>query len=959
MYKYGRKREHRGHKRWTKKLTIRTIIGTFKHEEVALAQTKGKIGTYQSALSHVQEQLTEAEEKTYQEILEAWEKDGIPEEKQREIAIRHATGYIREFTREMLEMCGISCVVLTSSVKKGGERVTCLNDYLTEYGGRGLTQAVPDYLNKTFERVMNEWEFSFSQPPPPKMLKGHPRITVEIKDKENITYPEYDPTWHSETKKTLVRDIVNASYATEIAVGSSKVISWKALSAAENQGRFIDPECLPENFQWQDPSHLAVTDVEALLGHWENRRSEGLKALIFTEVLHNGNLVSVDELPELLAVSKSRRKGVKSRYRAVEEARGTDENREETEDTPEATEVVHSPRKLRARKGSRKGNNYDDILGPLSDEESGEDSEAYNEDGKKGDGEDDSEDTDEDDTEVRPRTEDIPTSTPTSKLKWRPLEECIWGHGQEKVVTSDHLFPIPNPPPSTASRSATTSMRKDFVRKLLPNDGYREAINILEVLGIEPPPRMLHTAAGAPWISWKFDEPWIPEAWWREPGSIEGIRQWFQTTPFVLNNGDLAAAGVWSGLFTAGMITREVWLARSSVKYTELGKHFPPCVDILSRDQMDDWMQLMRVHIENMTYIVKMRAPPPTHPLSWVPARPCECGNRAIQKAEFLKTLHGNRRFQKIVSLLLELPDDFVDPDTPPSDLRPEWATWYFRGPWLCREFFHEEKYVEEVAEWFSSVTETEEGHFIGVTRMTEVLLAWGMIFRQVHMVEVAEADLGEYSSETWTTEALGHRFPARMQMSFSEEVDEPLRALAGLLSGWLKVVEAEVELQKAMDELMAKTVPLPRPRTTRPLLSLSQPVIPRTDDTSTSASTCGPYSSAAWKQWSPTCQPFSAATSAHTDIGASCLKLGGSTTAVTILHNAWYPCDIPCKYESALGNNDSSSPSPERQGNPWKTGGQYYRKEGGFRVISRGGSTPQEESKDRGAVINFGCSEI
>ncbi|KAA1478359.1 hypothetical protein DENSPDRAFT_854908 [Dentipellis sp. KUC8613] len=84
MYKYGRKREHRGHKRWTKKLTIRTIIGTFKHEEVALAQTKGKIGTYQSALSYVQEQLTEAEEKTYQEILEAWEKDGIPEEKQRE-----------------------------------------------------------------------------------------------------------------------------------------------------------------------------------------------------------------------------------------------------------------------------------------------------------------------------------------------------------------------------------------------------------------------------------------------------------------------------------------------------------------------------------------------------------------------------------------------------------------------------------------------------------------------------------------------------------------------------------------------------------------------------------------------------------------------------------------------------------------------------------------------------------
>ncbi|KAA1479287.1 hypothetical protein DENSPDRAFT_886607 [Dentipellis sp. KUC8613] len=212
MYLYGRQREHRDLKRWTKEVKYRDVIADYKAKEISAAMAKGKIGTYQGAMKFVVDNLSAEEEKMLQAIFKSWTDNGVPLKKQQEIAARYGARYIREFTDHMLATCGISCVVIASSVTADGQRATLLHDYLPEYGGRGLVDAVPNYKDVKMSAAMNSWELSFDEPAPPKVVKGQPRILVEMNDKKQLMYPEYDPKWHSDTKKTLVRDIVNATY---------------------------------------------------------------------------------------------------------------------------------------------------------------------------------------------------------------------------------------------------------------------------------------------------------------------------------------------------------------------------------------------------------------------------------------------------------------------------------------------------------------------------------------------------------------------------------------------------------------------------------------------------------------------------------------------------------------------------------------------------------------------------
>ncbi|KAA1479383.1 hypothetical protein DENSPDRAFT_886697 [Dentipellis sp. KUC8613] len=192
-----------------------------------------------------------------------------------------------------------------------------------------------------------------------------------------------------------------------------------------------------------------------LLGHWENRRSQGLKALVFTEVLRGGDLVAVGDL-KFLPPPKSRRKAKKSTYRASDEV----------------TEEPGPVRNLRTRQPSDvETNNYDALIGPGSpDEGSDEDSDVYKESDKEEEDEDEESDT-HSTTKERPTTKGIPTTEgrpttkgrpttegrPTTKgrpttetdgtsatKKWRPrVSTVLWAPGNERIYDSKkHLFPI-------------------------------------------------------------------------------------------------------------------------------------------------------------------------------------------------------------------------------------------------------------------------------------------------------------------------------------------------------------------------------------------------------------------------------------------------------------------------------------------------------------------------------------
>ena len=44
---------------------------------------------------------------------------------------------------------------------------------------------------------------------------------------------------------------------------------------------WIDEECIPDGFEWKDPSKIHKAEIFHLLDHWRAHQDEGLKPLIW------------------------------------------------------------------------------------------------------------------------------------------------------------------------------------------------------------------------------------------------------------------------------------------------------------------------------------------------------------------------------------------------------------------------------------------------------------------------------------------------------------------------------------------------------------------------------------------------------------------------------------------------------------------------------------------------------
>jgi hypothetical protein len=58
-----------------------------------------------------------------------------------------------------------------------------------------------------------------------------------------------------------------------------KVIPWGSIM--KDQTSWIMEECIPDEFQWKDPSKIQREEVYRLLDHWRARQDNGLEPLIW------------------------------------------------------------------------------------------------------------------------------------------------------------------------------------------------------------------------------------------------------------------------------------------------------------------------------------------------------------------------------------------------------------------------------------------------------------------------------------------------------------------------------------------------------------------------------------------------------------------------------------------------------------------------------------------------------
>jgi hypothetical protein len=109
--------------------------------------------------------------------------------------------------------------------------------------------------------------------PTTTMADGYKASTVQSMFRQYCTAHIREKTFHpfAEISDMYQRGCVTGRQA--------QVIPWGTL--AKNPASWISAECFPDDFKWNDPSHIKVGEIYRLLDYWRDRQDKGMDPLIW------------------------------------------------------------------------------------------------------------------------------------------------------------------------------------------------------------------------------------------------------------------------------------------------------------------------------------------------------------------------------------------------------------------------------------------------------------------------------------------------------------------------------------------------------------------------------------------------------------------------------------------------------------------------------------------------------
>jgi hypothetical protein len=111
-------------------------------------------------------------------------------------------------------------------------------------------------------------------------------------------------------------------------------IPWKNIS--RNPSAWIDKDCAPSGFHWEDPSRMHGSDIFRLLDHLRQRQENGLAPLIWNPFCE---LFADTDLPSEVVRTRQRAGSGHSHSHQREESDGTSGNDEEEDVAPESERI--------------------------------------------------------------------------------------------------------------------------------------------------------------------------------------------------------------------------------------------------------------------------------------------------------------------------------------------------------------------------------------------------------------------------------------------------------------------------------------------------------------------------------------------------------------------------------------------------------------------------------------------
>ncbi|KAI9437877.1 hypothetical protein BJY52DRAFT_1229989 [Lactarius psammicola] len=293
--------------------------------------------------------LSVEDQQRYSNLATRWSDDAPPLHIQARMASSMSGKIIQDFQAQLFKTCGIRCVVLTAHEHENGSIITGIdeaNNLLDD--GTHFLKYCPNWKDAPLFREWQKYaKMCFREGDVHTTQKGHPKtvkppISIHIKSNGCPDIPAITDAdgYNAKAVQAVLRDYIT-THIHELSVYyfscKKATIPWAKLS--QDPTSWIKPECVPDGFQWADPSKLRIGDVFDLLKHWRQRKQDHLEPLIWVS---SCPLLKDVKQPSKHHQAPKRRQGHDTNVGGPNDSSDSESSSTSSSDDPSSSDANHS-----------------------------------------------------------------------------------------------------------------------------------------------------------------------------------------------------------------------------------------------------------------------------------------------------------------------------------------------------------------------------------------------------------------------------------------------------------------------------------------------------------------------------------------------------------------------------------------------------------------------------------------
>ncbi|KAI9433711.1 hypothetical protein H4582DRAFT_2060689 [Lactarius indigo] len=246
------------------------------------------LGALQDATTALWNDVSPKDQREYVDAAKEWSEKTPPKHIQSRMASSMRERIIQDFQSQLYKTCGIRSIVLTAYEGEDNNLKIGFNDVNSVLqDGKDFRKFCPDWKSAA---LWEQWtQFG---------LKCFAKETVQEHPKKDNSRTIQSPIplvfdadgcpelptvtqrhgYKAKIVQSLLRDYCTA-HIRYVTGKPTLTIPWGSL--VKDPSSWIRDECIPDGFEWKDPSKIQIGEVFRLLYHWSDRQDKGIDPLMW------------------------------------------------------------------------------------------------------------------------------------------------------------------------------------------------------------------------------------------------------------------------------------------------------------------------------------------------------------------------------------------------------------------------------------------------------------------------------------------------------------------------------------------------------------------------------------------------------------------------------------------------------------------------------------------------------